>query len=112
MEKNQDMCLEIRGITQKMTSQFTGSKEPESELRKFKFDLSHESSKTSSVSSNIFDPLVSSSENASVLSTASIESELKENGNIEWKEDSKLSERHSSTAESHSASDNDHFTSR
>lgn len=111
MEKNQDMSLEIRGVTQKMTSQFTGSKEPESELRKVKFDLSHESSKSSSVSSNIFDPLVSSSENAYVLSTTSIESELKENGNIEWKEDSKLSERNSSTAESHSASDNDHFTS-
>lgn len=112
MEKNQDMSLEIRGVTQKMTSQFTGSKEPESEPRKDKFDHSHESSKTSSVSSNVFDPLVSSSENASVLSTTSIESELKENGNIEWKEGSKLSERHSSTAESHSVSDNDRFTAR
>jgi hypothetical protein len=111
-KKKQVMGLEREGITQKMTSRFTGFNKPESERRKDKFDHSHESSKTSSVSSNIFDPSVSSSEITSVLSTTFIDSELKENAKIDWEAGSKLSERISSRAESHSASDNDCFTAR
>lgn len=111
-KKKQVMSLEREGITQKMTSRFTGFNKPESERRKDKFDHSHESSKTSSVSSNIFDPSVSSSEITSVLSTTFIDSELKENAKIDWEAGSKLSERISSRAESHSASDNDCFTAR